>query len=308
MFLTLLIKVLPLYLLIAIGYFAGRFAQISDRQIADYTIHFIAPFVLFSMAWQMQMDAGQAFGFIIIVAILTLIMAGASYVYGDRIWGDKRKNLFSNQILGANTGYFGIPVAFALFASSTANSWILIIMVSTILHTSLGYYILATGNLSPLDGLKKLLKLPLFWSMIFGFCFSLSGITWVEGFNETLNIFKGAYFVMGMGIIGLSIARISRVHFDVNYILHTMLWRFGVWIVAALFIIYLDARFTGILTDEYRSLIILYACMPLPANSVAYAAQLNVHPQKAASAVLASTLFALIYIPVVFILFENAFF
>lgn len=305
MFTALLIKVIPLYAMIAIGYCAGRFADISDKQMADFTIHFIAPFVLFCIAWQTELDPGTSFVFIVFLAVLTLFMAAASYIYGVKIWGDKRKNLFAHQILGSNSGYFGIPVVFALFATETANLWILVMIVSTVLHTSIGYYILATGNLTPMDGLKKLLKLPLFWSMVFGLCFSFTKIPWIEGLNETLDIFKGAYFVMGMSIIGLSMAKLSRVHFDFNYIWNTILWRFPVWTAAALGVIYIDARFLGWLSQDYYALILLYAAMPLPANSVAYAAQLNVHPQKAASAVLASTLIALLYIPAIMIFFDK---
>ena len=297
MFLALLLKVLPLYLMIAIGYVAGRFANISDRQIADFIIHFIAPFVLLAMAWQAEIDPGVSFAFIMLLAVLTLFMAGASYFYGDMIWGDKRKNLFSNQILGANTGYFGIPVAFALFAADTANLWILAIITSTIIHNSVGYYILARGNLSPWDGFQKLLRLPLFWSMILGLALSIFRVPWIDGLNDTMDMFKGAYFVLGMAIIGLSMARLQLKHFDLNYIWNTLLWRFPVWTLVTAGLIYLDQTFFGLLTPEYYGLMFLYALMPLPANSVAYAAQLDVHPQRAAAAVLASTLVAIGYIP-----------
>ncbi|GEM_PF-732614 len=307
MFIALLIKVLPLYLMIAIGWFAGRYAEVSDKQIADFTIHFIAPPVLFCMAWQTDLDIGTSFAFILTLTLLTLFMAGTSYLYGKKLWGDKRKNLFSHQILGSNTGYFGIPVVFALFSEQTANAWVLVMMVSTILHTSLGYWILATGNLSPMDGLKRLLKLPLFWAMVIGLAFGFGGIPWVDGLEETLSMFKGAYFVLGMAIIGLSMAKISRVHFDFNYIWNAALWRFPVWSLAAFAIVLADIWFFDVLPSDYRAFIILYAAMPLPANSVAYAAQLNVHPQKAASAVLATTLIALAYIPAIMMFYQSQF-
>jgi len=41
------------------------------------------------------------------------------------------------------------------------------------------------------------------------------------------------------------------------------------------------------------------AIVPLAANTAAYAIGLRVHPDKAALAVLASTLFALFYIPLI---------
>jgi len=43
------------------------------------------------------------------------------------------------------------------------------------------------------------------------------------------------------------------------------------------------------------------AIMPLPANAVAYALQLNVQPDKTSTLVFLSTVFALFYIPLVMV-------
>jgi predicted permease len=52
-------------------------------------------------------------------------------------------------------------------------------------------------------------------------------------------------------------------------------------------------------TIDIYHLIVLITIVPSAANVVAFSAQLNVQPEKAATTVLSGTIFALIYIPAV---------
>jgi predicted permease len=64
-------------------------------------------------------------------------------------------------------------------------------------------------------------------------------------------------------------------------------------------IILIDIRWLHLFNPLIYHVLALLAIVPLAANTVAYATQLNAHPEKAAVTVLASTLWALIYIPLI---------
>lgn len=302
-FLDLLIKVLPLYFIILLGFTAGRRADIQLRQIADFSIFFINPVALFMMIWQADLSRPDVFLLPAIAVVFMLLVGAGAYVYGGKIWGDQQKNLLAAQIMNGNGGYFGLPVAFMLFSDAVAGLWILIMLASTVLQVSLGYYLIATGNMSPLDGLKRLLRLPPFWAMLAGLVINLIGVAWPSMLEESYQIFKGAFIVLGMSIIGLSLARLSRAHFNLSYLVHMVIWRFGVWPVLVIGFVLADQSWLGWLDPDYHGLLILLACLPIAADSAAYAAQLNLHPERAAAAILVSTLIALVYIPAVMVFF-----
>ena len=52
--------------------------------------------------------------------------------------------------------------------------------------------------------------------------------------------------------------------------------------------------------DIYRAFILL-SIVPIAANTVIFATALDVHPDKVSSAVLFSTIFCLIYVPIVMV-------
>ncbi|MFT5590488.1 MAG: putative permease, partial [Bradyrhizobium sp.] len=56
--------------------------------------------------------------------------------------------------------------------------------------------------------------------------------------------------------------------------------------------------FSTAISNVEKSIIVLMACVPMAGNTVVIANELNLHPEKAATAVMASTLLAIIVIPV----------
>ena len=79
--------------------------------------------------------------------------------------------------------------------------------------------------------------------------------------------------------------------------------KFILWPLLMSVIIFADTYFFHLLTIEIRNIMFLLSLTPLAANTVSFATLLKVQPQKAAIAVLLSTLFALFYIPLIVSLF-----
>ena len=64
-----------------------------------------------------------------------------------------------------------------------------------------------------------------------------------------------------------------------------------------LIIISLDNAYFGIYNKGIHQALILVSIVPLAVNTVVVASLFNIQPEKAATAVLLSTIFALIYVP-----------
>jgi predicted permease len=54
----------------------------------------------------------------------------------------------------------------------------------------------------------------------------------------------------------------------------------------------------GLYDDKVIDVLLVLSVTPIASNTVAFAAKLKAHPEKAALTVLLSTLFALVYIPI----------
>ena len=113
---------------------------------------------------------------------------------------------------------------------------------------------------------------------------------------------QGAYVVLGMMLIGFGISKINNFTFDYKFIGLSFLGKFFVWPVLMFFLITLDYYIFGIYNIEFYRAFILLAIVPVAANTVIFATVLNVYPEKVSSSVLFSTLFGLLYVPVIIML------
>jgi malate permease and related proteins len=302
---TLTTAILPLYLMIALGYIAGRVLQISAQQVSGIVIYIIVPVVFFGAVATTRFD--PAYFLLPAVAFgLSACMATLMYGLSRRLFQDSTANLIGQASCTGNTGYFGVPLFLSLQPESTLGVYLLAIIGISISEATIGYYIIARGQFTAREALGKLLRLPLLYACAAGLAANALVPVWPESVLKTLQQFRGAYVVLGMMMIGLGLSTLHRLEVNLRFLTVLLVEKFIVWPLLALGVIALDHLGPQWLDPLAVQVILTFSVVPLAANTVAFAAQLRVHPEKAAAAVLISTVLALGYMPVVFGLFERS--
>ena len=297
LFFILLVKLIPLYFYIALGFIANKFLKVDRESIANLLIYFIAPAVVLygvlKADVQVSLLALPLFFF-----LLCCLFAGLLYVTGKFLWKDSTRNLFAFTAATANTGYFGLPVALVIFDSSIFSIMVFSILGFILFESTLGYYILARGNYTAKQSFYKLLKLPALYAFFVGIILNFSHVVLNDTATTFFEQFKGAYTLLGMMIIGMGLATVKLQSFDLKFISSAFFAKFLVWPLTIMGVIFLDRSFVHFFNEDIYKIMLLLSIMPLPANSVALATQLKVHPEKASAAVFLSTFFALVYVPI----------
>lgn len=295
-FLTLFLKIIPLYCIILLGYIAGRRLHVKKESIAPLLIYIIAPVVIFTGVAKADISAGTVslpLFFFTVASILCLL----AYSVASFMWSGSEKNILAFSAGAGNVGYFGLPVAVALFGESIIPLVVLSIFGIILYENTLGFYITAKGNFSSRESTGKVLRLPAVYAFFLGLAVNMSGTHPGQAFTDIALYFQGAYTVLGMMLVGLGIASAGKLTIDVSFTVFSFIVKFLLWPLMVVVFIGIDAYVFHIYTDPMYKVMILLSAVPLGANVVAYATELETHPEKAATAVLLSTLVALIYIP-----------
>jgi len=289
--------------MISLGFLAAKKLNAQKETIAKLLIYIIAPAVLFYGAFTTKIEFASLslpFLFFIIACLLSLIF----YSIGSLVYkNDTTKNILAFTSGTGNTGYFGLPVIYAVLGEQAFSLAALSILGFVLYENTLGYYITAKGNYSAKESLRKVIKLPIVYAFALGLLLNLFSVNLGTIAITTIGHFKGAYTLLGMMIIGMGLASVRLRHLDLKFISLTFLAKFIVWPLIIAGIIFLDQSVFHLYTTSIYNVMIIMAIVPLAANTVAFATELNVHPDKAALAVLLSTLFALFYIPLVAMMF-----
>lgn len=296
-FFTLFLKIIPLYCIILLGYIAGRKLHVKKESIAPLLIYIIAPVVVFTGVSKADISAGTLslpLFFFCLASTLCLF----AYTVGSLIWKDSEKNILAFAAGAGNVGYFGLPVAVAVFGPEAIPLVVLSVFGIILYENTLGFYITAKGNFSSRESIRKVLKLPTVYAFFLGVIINLSGIPSGQALTDLATYFQGAYTTLGMMLIGLGIASAGTLKIDAPFIAFSFSIKFLLWPLLVALFIALDSTMFHLYGQQIHSVMILLSAVPLGANIVAYATELKTHPEKAATAVLLSTLVALFYIPI----------
>lgn len=296
-FLTIILKLIPLYVIIALGYVAAKKLKAQKETIAKLLIYIIAPVVVFYGTYTAEMNFANLslpILFLIICCALSLVfLAIGKGIYKT----DTTKNILAFTAGDGNTGYFGLPVIAAVLGEKAFSLAVLSALGFILYENSLGFFITAKANYSARQSLIRIIKLPSIYAFILGIIFNIFHIQFSDSITTTIMNFKGAYTLLGMMMIGMGLSTVNIRNIDFKFISLSFFAKFITWPLVIFGIIFLDTNFIHIYTPAIHHVLIVMSIVPLAANTVAYATELKVHPDKAAIAVLLSTLFALFYIP-----------
>lgn len=283
---------IPMALLIALGYALGRLNTIDIKSVATLVIYAITPLVAFGSAAQLNFTPS-----LLLLPVITFLIASAIglsfYAFGSGMPKGERA-LLPVACGSGNTGYFGLPIAISLFGNEAAGIYFLANLGVVIFETSLGFYFIARGNLTPKEALHRVLRLPVLYALTLGICFAAAHITLPEAGIKLWELCKGAYVVLGMMIAGLALAQSNKFSLHVRLSSLVFAGKFIAWPTAVvLFALLGVGKFTEL---EYKLLLIM-ALAPVAGNLPAFAAANNEPVGDAAMLVLVSTILAIVAMP-----------
>lgn len=301
--LALLSKLLPLYITVVLGWLAGRYLQASGKHIAGIMLYMITPAVIFAGVMQAPLTPSVVllpllvYCFCAIVALVHLWVA--------RRWLSESANMIPLTVGTGNTGYFGIPVALLLFGEQGVGLYIVCMLGTTLFENSLGFYLAARGRFGVRDCLLKVIRLPSLYAFCLGVVLNFSHVAIPSILQPLFDNLRGAYSVLGMMIIGMSILSLQGLAGEMRFTTLAFFGKFVAWPALALAFWWVDAELLGIYDEAIHRSLLLVSITPIAANTVVIATLLDTSPRQVAGTALLSTVFALLYIPLMVSLFVS---
>ncbi len=277
--------VVTVFILVAIGFGFARYRKISLEPITEFVVYLGAPCLVFtSLATKPLLIADIA----VILAGNLGILAGV----GLLLWLYRLLTGFSSPgmtlpVLFMNAGNMGIPLSLFAFGEPGLQRGTLFYVVNTLLHYSLGLYLLG-GRGSGRD----IFRLPLIYAAVAGLLFNLAALRMPEPIYQPLSL-------LGLSVIPLMLVSLGyRL-----YGLSSLTW--GHSLAGALLRVaggfasaYLVVELLGI-HGVNRRVILLYGSLPSAVINFMLTEKYSRDPDLAASIILFSTVLSLAAVPLV---------
>ncbi len=300
-FLSLVANLIPLYVIIALGFFAGRYIGIDRQTLINLVLYICMPVVVFGFVADLELKPAYALLPVVTYSIQAII-GFVMLKVGRGVYGDARANLLSMCTAMGNSGYFGLPLVLLLFEQQWVGVYMFMLLGFVLYEGTIGYYIAARGKFTVRDSIIKVLKFPAVYAISAGLLLNLLDVQLPDLFKTYWAYFKGAYVIIGMMIIGAALSNVQRLVFSPRFMTLVFVGKFVMWPLLAYGFIMADRTFLHMFEEPVLMLILVVSMVPPAANIAAFAAQFDIAPEKAATTVLVMTIVALFYIPVVLIL------
>ena len=297
-FVTLLVNLVPLYVLIALGWVARRYCSVDRQSLSALAIFIIQPIVSFGFVAQLEFHVS----YILIPILVFLIFSGlllATFKFSQNLYPDKRANLLAMCSASGNTGYFGLPLAILLLDAQWVGVYIFANLGALVCEATTAYYIANRGQFDAKQSFKRVLQFPTIYAIAAGLVVNFAQIDLPALVYDYWAYFKGCYIVIGMMIIGVSLGRIDSIKIGWRFLSVAFAVKFVIWPIIAFALIMLDRMVLHWYDTPIHQILFIIAIVPQAANTSAFAAQLDLNPEKAASTILIGTIFALFYIPLI---------
>lgn len=293
---ALIVKIIPLYFMILLGYVAGRFLKVPKEAIASLLLYMLMPAVVLVATARTTLSPGNLLAPVIFFTIGTALSFGL-YYGSAALLRDSTRNVLAFTAGTGNTGYFGIPVALAVFGPDRLGLVVLTGLGAIFFENTFGFYHVARSAHTVRDSLLRMLRLPALHAFVLGVILNLSGVQLGQTILDAAELFRDTYSVLGMMMVGLALSGLRGYAFDARFLGLALITKFALWPLLISGVVWLDRAFAHLLSPELAQVLFFLSFMPLAANTAVFATELRAQPEKAALAVLLSTLLGLVVIP-----------
>ncbi|WP_249549263.1 AEC family transporter [Anaplasma phagocytophilum] len=296
MFFTLLSKVLPLYTTILLGFVAGKFIKLDSSTLGKLLFYIIGPSVVFFGIIKTKISPEFA-SLPLITFVICCIMSFVVYKVSALVFRDHTRNMLAFSSGSSSMGFFGLPVAIALFDEETVSVYLLCYIGMLFFENSFGFYIVTQRLYSPRQCAKRLILLPAFHATIAAFLLNYFHVPIPTFLFGIANSMTNSYMVLGTILLGIAIANIKDFAIDFKLIVLTVLIKYVAWPLLILLLIFLDRIGPGWYNTQAYQALILLAIIPVSSTGVILASMFNYQPDRAAMILLISTVIGMFYVP-----------
>ena len=305
-FQALILKLVPLYFIILLGFIAGKWLRVERESIAPLLLYIVVPVVSFKGIVETEISwitLSYPIFFFVVSASLALLF----FTIGKKVFNDGEKAGLLSLCAGlANVGYFGLPLLFLLFDESILGIAVLLMLGLAIHESSIGFFIAASGKHSFKEALFKTLRLPAIYTSLLAVACNLLYKCYpvlqffdpmIDSLDMAMDKFVGAYTLLGMLMIGLGLSQVRTLKLDLQFMSFAFFAKFICYPLMAVIFIIINKYYFPIYDDVVLQILFLLSIVPIGANTITIATELRMDTDTVSITVLLSTLFALVYIP-----------
>jgi malate permease and related proteins len=283
MFERLLGIILPVFLVIALGFFYAKRAKPDMTWVNRINLNVLAPALIFSALASKEFDLA-ANRTLILGAIGVVVGSGLlAWPFAKLLHEDART--FVPPMMFNNCGNMGLPLAVLAFGQTGLSAMVALFTISNLIHFTVGVHIVNRHA-----EFWPVFRNPMVIATFVGFAFAIAQPPLPDWLMLAIKMTGDAMIPLMLISLGVRMATVSWGGWNLGVIGALVCPLTGIAMAALL------APVLG-LDPTQQGLLILFGCLPPAVLNFMVAEQYNQEPAKVASIVLIGNLASLVFVP-----------
>lgn len=238
MFLNVLITiVLPLFLLMGIGYLLDRRFDLDVQTLSRINFYALAPAIVFNLTFNSELSVNEITGIGVFYALHTVILFALAFaVFSLPAFRSQRPALTMGSVFH-NVGYYGIPFMLLAFGDDAVGVVGVILVVQQLIFFTVGMlYFVGTSAGSFKETVLRVIRYPVLYALLLGLVMRFLNSSLPTPIESTLGYLTGGY--VGLALINLGV-QLSKCPFmgDLGKVTLSGIMRFAIAPILALLLI-----------------------------------------------------------------------
>lgn len=294
---ALLPAILPVSLIVCIGYMAGKTLKLDYQTLSHLAIYILVPALIASSLYRNTLSIQNAAGLIAGYLLTTVTLAAIVWLLsrGLQLSSPVKMSLLATTLFG-NAGNLGLPLVSFTFGAAGLERAIIYLIAASILMAGVGPALLNTAGVRA--GVALTLRLPLLWAMLAGLLLQLSGFKLPLRLDEGLELLGNAAIPIALVTLGMQLAqnplRLGRYELMAAGLRLLIAPLIALGIGTSLQLATLDLQ-----------VLVLQSAMPTAINTLIWVNEFGGEPTRVARTIVGSTLLSLGTLPMVVSLIQS---
>ncbi|MFF2091799.1 AEC family transporter [Paenibacillus sp. NPDC058174] len=291
-------NVLPLTLMIAVGFTMQRLFSLDIKTLSKLNFYVFSPAVIFNLLYTTKISA-ELIGKVLLFAVIFLVLQGAVVELAVRLRGLKggMRGAMRNSVLFYNSANYGIPLNQLAFAANpyTLSVQIIVMVTQSLLPNTYGIYSVNAHKLDLRSTMRTILSQPIIYVIPLAFLFNGFGIKLPQPVETPIVYLANAFIGTALLTLGVQLGSM-KWRFDRKLFANVILSNFLRLIIgpalAALIIWGINAFIE--IDKMMAAALIVSSAVPTSLSSVLLAVEFDNEAEFASQAVFLSTVLSIV--------------
>ncbi|MGK7876372.1 MAG: AEC family transporter [Xenococcaceae cyanobacterium] len=283
--------VVPVGLIILIGFIAGRTLPLERQTLSLLTVYILAPALIADSLYRTTLSVQSTAGLLAGFAITSLLLYLVTWELGQilKLLPSVQKSLFATTLF-PNNGNLGLPVITFALGEAGLERAVIYMIGSSILMFGFGPALFKGDGIG--FGVRLTLKLPLFWAMLGGLILRLLAVKLPLQLDEGIHQLGRAAIPVALIILGIQLAS-TRFEVGIDEVFAASMRLLGAPLIA--YAVGQALRLEGL----DLQVLVLQSAMPTAVSTLVLITQFGGDAPRVARAIVVSTLMSFVTLPLV---------